>query len=202
MSNLPYYKFRYLLTTPADQSDTITAEEVRAWSIIDETSDVVIDASDLQLIESMIPAAVNYWINETGVYPIHVVWTASLDSTPWEKNLWLRNLPIVSIDKVYGLDADDAETVADAADYAADLENGIVSSYSWPSGDKNFGSFNIEYTHGLGVNAAAVPEDVKTALKQIVTHWFEHREAYTEKQFREVPGAAARIIQQYKPARV
>ena len=53
----------------------------------------------------------------------------------------------------------------------------IVPAYgeAWPATRDIVGTVTVRYVAGYGL-AAAVPEDIKTALKFLVAHWFENRE--------------------------
>jgi uncharacterized phiE125 gp8 family phage protein len=201
MTYVPPTRFRYTQTTAPDQNTIVTLAEAKAHAIIDDTGVTALDTATNELVQSLINAAVQKWIEFTGVYPLHTKFKASLDASPVVCECWLRFPPIVTVDKVYGLDADATETVLDAADYAFDTINAIVKSFEWPSGDANFSNFNIDYTTGLGEDVDAVPDDVKLAIKMTVTHWFQHREAVTDISLREVPQSAQTIMQTYKPAR-
>lgn len=46
------------------------------------------------------------------------------------------------------------------------------------------------------------PEDVQTAIYQIVAHWYEHREAVGNEELMRVPMAADAIIQKYRIRRL
>jgi uncharacterized phiE125 gp8 family phage protein len=203
--------FRYTVT-PADYSTLISADDVRAFAIVDETADVTIDAADASLIALLIQSAIRYWINYTGVFPLHTDVVAELDYSPgdcfggsgWRYPIdcWLRYSPIASVEKIWGLNADSTEDELSAADYVVDYENGIIRSLEWPSGDKDLGSFLINYTSGLGVDDAAVPDDVKTAIKMMVTHWFEIRQPGIEEAITIVPHHAQAIMNEYKQCRL
>ncbi|MDY3558119.1 head-tail connector protein [Gemmata sp. JC673] len=55
----------------------------------------------------------------------------------------------------------------------------------------------VEFTAGWA-NAAAVPKQVLTALKLLAGHWYENREAHTEKKLAELPDGWARVVSRYK----
>ena len=106
-----------------------------------------------------------------------------------------------------GIDGGDTEVDVlinelDAADYGVDLENGIVSSWDWPGGSKKFDSFKIDYKSGLGVDVDAVPEEVKTAVKQIVTHWYQFRQPFAAETIKQVPDMAQAIMRKYSAPRI
>jgi len=203
--------FRYTVT-PADYSTLISVADVREFTIVDETADATIDAADASLIGVLIQSAIRYWINYTGVFPLHTDVVAQLDYSPgdclggtgwrYPVDCWLRYSPIASVEKIWGLNSDATEDALASADYVVDNENGIIRSLEWPSGDKELGSFNINYTSGLGATDNDVPEDVKTALKMMVTHWFEIRQPATEEVINVVPHHAQAILNEYKQCKL
>lgn len=210
MKRIEPTEFRYTVTE-ASYSALVTADDVRAFAIIDETADTAIDAADEALINLLITSAIKYWIDFTGVFPINAAIVAELDYSPGDRSsldfyravdCWLRYAPIQSVTKIYGLNEDATEDVLASTDYVIDKEHGIIRSLDWPSGDKDLGSFRISYTAGLGATASNTPEEVKTAIKMMVTHWFEYRQPTTEAAIFAVPHHAQAILNKYKPTRL
>ena len=60
----------------------------------------------------------------------------------------------------------------------------LASGASWPSGLRAQQSVLIQYVCGY----EDVPEDLKTAIKMMVAHWYENREA------QEMPPEAKRLL--------
>lgn len=59
------------------------------------------------------------------------------------------------------------------------------------------GAVEVDFISGFGSSGAAVPPMLKTAIRMIVAHWFEHREAVG--QFgQEVPLAVDSILRLYQ----
>lgn len=208
MKRIEPQSFRYSVTK-ADQSALVTTDDIRDFTIVDETANTLIDDGDAALINLVTASAIEYWINYTGVYPVASDVVAQLDYSPadiygsmgWVSciDCWLKYSPILSVTKIWAINDDATEDELLAADYAVDCENGIIRSLDWPSGTKNLGSFNISYKAGLAATAADVPEDVKTCIKQIVTHWFEIRQPTSEAAITKVPHHAIATMNQYKP---
>ncbi len=65
--------------------------------------------------------------------------------------------------------------------------------YYWPITREVTGTVTITYTAGYGAKAK-VPDDVKAAIKLIVGHLYEHREAVSEVTLNEVPMAAKSLL--------
>jgi uncharacterized phiE125 gp8 family phage protein len=66
-------------------------------------------------------------------------------------------------------------------------------NYYWPDTRAVTGAVTISYIAGYGT-AAKVPDDVKAAIKLIVGHLYEHREAVSEVTLNEVPMAAKSLL--------
>lgn len=204
-------KFRYT-ETPADYSTLVSVADVRAFTIVDETADATIDAADAALIQTLINSAVQYWIDWTNVFPLHTAVNAQLDYSPGDicrnyayyhvVDCWLKYAPIASVEKIWSINEDATEDELAAADYVIDKENAIIRSLEWPTGSKDLGSFNIDFTAGLGANDSGVPEDVKMAIKMMVTHWFEIRQPGLMESIAIVPHHAQAIMNQYKLKRL
>lgn len=211
MKRIEPQEFRYAVT-PADYTGMVTVDDCRAFTIVDQTNDSAIDTADTTLIQALIDSAIRYWIDYTGVFPIHTSITAQLDYSPGDYysysgldyivDCWMKYEPIASVTKIWAINDDTTENELAAADYVVDTENAIIRSKDWPTGTKDLGSFNITYAAGLSALAANVPEDVKTAIKMMVTHWFEIRQPGIEESIKIVPHHAQAIMEKYKPSRL
>ena len=87
--------------------------------------------------------------------------------------------PLVSVDEIVYVDADGTEQTLDSAYYRVDTgkEPGRITeayNYYWPTTRNVTGAVTITYTSGYGL-AAAVPEDIKAAIKMIVHHLYVNR---------------------------
>lgn len=109
-------------------------------------------------------------------------WELWLDGFPGESVIELPHSPVQSVTAIKHYDADDVETLFPATDYFVDTvsQPGRVvlrSGKSWP--DATLRSANgvcIVYVAGYGA-AVDVPETVKHAIKLLVGHFYENREA-------------------------
>jgi uncharacterized phiE125 gp8 family phage protein len=106
--------------------------------------------------------------------------------------------PLVSVTSIKYLDTDGVQQTLSSALYRVDTntEPGrITEAYnqSWPDIRSVTNTIEIEYIAGYGT-AAAVPDDVKAAIKLIVGHFYEHREVVSELTLNKVPFSAKELL--------
>lgn len=106
--------------------------------------------------------------------------------------------PLVSVTSIKYYDTDGNQQTLASANYRVDTntEPGrITEAYniSWPDIRLITNTIEIEYVAGYGT-AAAVPDDVKAAIKLIVGHLYEHREIVSEVKMDMVPFSAKELL--------
>lgn len=96
--------------------------------------------------------------------------------------LYLPFSPLASVSWVKYYDTDGTLiTLTVDTDYKVDINNepGLVCpayGMTWPSAQDMPNSVNVRYINGYA-NAAAVPDDIKHAMKMLIGHWYRNREA-------------------------
>jgi uncharacterized phiE125 gp8 family phage protein len=185
-------EFFYSLTT-APTVEPVTLDEAKLFARID-------DATDDALVTALIITARQNVENQTGRSLLTQAWTATLDLMPQAGIFELINRPILSITSIRAYNDDDTYEEIDVVnDIILDGQNGRVSlksSAASISGDRATSVFEIVYATGYGSDASDVPEWAKLAIKQMVAHWYENREAITDKQTYQVPFGAQLLIDQ------
>lgn len=166
-----------LVTVPA--SEPVALDDIKAHIRVDEDT-------DNSLISALITAAREWSENYTGRSFITQTWRLWQDNWPQPQGndnasyVALPRPPLVSVSSVKLYDEDDNFTVWDAGNYFVDnarepgrlvLRSGAV----WPTFERAANGIAIEYVAGYGSDVASVPETIKTAIKQLVAHWYEHR---------------------------
>jgi uncharacterized phiE125 gp8 family phage protein len=75
---------------------------------------------------------------------------------------------------------------------------------TWPTGLRAIDSLVVEYTAGYGATAAAVPYDIKAAIKRLVNTIYEQREDFVVGQTisRDVPSDAKTMLDPYRIIRL
>lgn len=183
-------RFHYTLTT-ATTTEPVTLAEAKLFARID-------DSTDDALVTALIIAARQNVEKQTGRTILSQTWTATLDFLPGANTFELINRPIQSVTSIKAFNEDGTSDFIDAGDILIDGANGRVSiiNDATITGDRAFKAFEIVYVTGYGATEADAPEWAKLVIKIAVAHWYEHREAATEKGAKEIPFAAQMIIDQ------
>jgi uncharacterized phiE125 gp8 family phage protein len=106
--------------------------------------------------------------------------------------------PLVSVTSIVYVDTNGTNQTLSATYYRVNTgsEPGRITEaygYYWPLIRDVTGAVTIIYEAGYG-KAAKVPDDVKAAIKLIVGHLYEHREAVSEVTLNEVPMTAKSLL--------
>jgi uncharacterized phiE125 gp8 family phage protein len=186
-------RFAYTLTTDS-ATEPVTLADAKAFARIDSTDD---DA----LVTSLIASARHVVEGYTGRALINQTWTATLDFLPGAITYELSPRPISSVTSIKGINEDGTETAltlpADIILDGANAAIGIKSTAATLSSDRTKNAFEIVFVAGYGAAAANVPEWAKTAIKQLVAHWYENRETAVEKGAKEVPMQTSLLLDSY-----
>ena len=96
--------------------------------------------------------------------------------------LYLPKPNLISVDSITYLDLNGAQQTWPPADYIVDtagLPGRITPAYGlyWPLGRFQANAIEVTFTCGYGPAETDVPEAIKTAMKMMVAHWYENREA-------------------------
>jgi len=141
----------------------------------------------------------------TGVKLITQTWKMTLPEFPSADYINLKYSPIISIDEIKTIDADDTEAVFAATEYKTDLisipaQIKLNADASWTVPSAGYRTVNgVEITYQAGYGAAsAVPEPLKLAIKLLTAHFYENREATTMLTISELPLGIAAIIEPYR----
>lgn len=109
-------------------------------------------------------------------------------------NLRVGKVTAVSSLKYYN--SDDTDTTMPASDYWTDLTGSparIQVKDSWPSTNDRIGNVRIRCTAGWA-SVAEIPENFKAAIKILVSHWYENREAVTDLKLMPIPEGIDTLI--------
>lgn len=87
-----------------------------------------------------------------------------------------------SITSITSYDLDNAGTVFDSANYFVDtasIYGRIVLNYGaiWPNNLRSANAIKVLFRAGYGDSPTSVPEDIITAMKMLIAHYYENREA-------------------------
>jgi uncharacterized phiE125 gp8 family phage protein len=181
----------FKLTVPPSVEPVLLAD-AKQQSRIDTTADDT-------LVTNLITAARQWAEQYTGRSFVTQTWQLWLDLWPGAVELWwdgvrqgpvtgldavnyisLPRAPLQSVNSVQYFDNTDTGTVWPSSNYFVDtirvpgrlaLRLGSV----WPVPSRLSNGIMIEYVAGYGNDGTSVPEQIKTAIRQLVSHWYEHR---------------------------
>jgi uncharacterized phiE125 gp8 family phage protein len=165
-------RFRYSLTTPPTL-EPVTLDEAKLFARVDGTAD---DA----LVTSLIVSARQNVEGQTGRSLIDQTRTATLDFLPNANEYELAFRPISSVTSIKAYNDDGTSEAVDVgSDIIVDESNARIAlkaDAASITGDRQMEVFEIVYVAGYGATAADVPEWAKTAIKMLVSHYYENRE--------------------------
>lgn len=103
---------------------------------------------------------------------------------------------VSAVSSISYIDQDEAPVIVDAADYVVDLTPDVPTitpawDASWPSMTPRPGGVSVTYVAGYGA-AAAVPEDAKAGVLEILAHLYGDGD-----QSVEMPKVAKRVIDNF-----
>ena len=161
-----------LITPPA--TEPLTLEDAKLHLREDGTAQ---DA----LITSLIKAAREHVEGFLGRALVTQTWDLTLDGFPSSGEVLIPRPPLVSVTSVKYLDAAGVQQTMTASDYVVDVAQQpgrvfLAYGANWPTIQTRQNAVVIRFVAGYGA-AASVPESIKAAVKLLVGHWYENREA-------------------------
>ena len=133
-------------------------------------------------ITALIMAARQFVEEWTGRQLITATWKLTLDTFP-AGIIRLPKPPLITVSSVKYYDQDGVLQTLATSVYQADSSDeparfGLQSGEAWPSiEDGRYGAVEITYTAGYGAAASSVPPAIVHAVKLLIGHWNENREA-------------------------
>jgi len=184
----------YLKTAPT--TEPVTRAEALKHCRIETTS-------DNSLVDSLITASRRYVEKITKRQLITATWIYYLDEFPEE--ILIPRPPLISVTSIKYINTSGVETTVSASDYTVDTYSEparIIPAYgeSWPTPRAHINVVYVEYSAGYGA-AASVPEELKSAIKLLMGHLYENREATTELNLTELPMAFYSLLMPYRVLR-
>jgi uncharacterized phiE125 gp8 family phage protein len=178
-------KMAFYETSTEPALEPVSLAEVRAHMIIDDS----IGTDDDDVITGLIVAARIHVEKVTGKAMITRTMAMVLNHWPVTAGqvyapggtLEIKRGPFQSVTKVETFNEDGDATVWAADNYYSNPSNGRGvlcpkgQSY-FPTPTRAVAGIRVEFTAGYG-GASDVPESLTLAVKMLVAHWYEHREA-------------------------
>jgi uncharacterized phiE125 gp8 family phage protein len=169
-------------------------------TVEDAKNHLRIDTDDEDsIIRGFIEAATEWVENATDRQLITASYAFSFAEVP-DEELELPKSPLVSVDSVTYIDADDEEQTLDPSAYRVTTNTTpgeIVFIDSPDSLADRTDAITVNYTAGYG-DPEDVPYLLQMAILQLVGTWYSNREGVTDQQLREIPFGIERLIGQYR----
>lgn len=205
-----------LVTGPA--AEPVTKDEVKLQGKIDS-------AAEDALIDAYITAARQLIERLTGRALITQSWTLTLDDWPrsgrddwWDgqreapisilesAEIEIRKAPFLAITSVETLDESNVATAWASTNYYAASEHGFgrlvkKRGASWPTVQRDAAGIVVTFTAGYGAGASSVPMALRQAIKDVVLHWYENREAAAAEGFNVTPLKTQALLNQFRVGR-
>ncbi len=135
---------------------------------------------DDDLITTLIAAARQHISMFTRRAFVDTTYTMKLDAYPTE--IWVPRSPLSSVTSITYIDSDgNSQTEASSVyDVDTDTEPGRISladGQSWSDTRQQNNAVTVTFVAGYGAAATNVPETIRAAIKLLVGHWYQSREA-------------------------
>jgi uncharacterized phiE125 gp8 family phage protein len=136
-----------------------------------------------------------------GIAMINQSWRLSLDAFP-ASGIEIRLRPVTAITSIVYTDEAGATQTLSALSYTADFDSFPViirpgHGEAWPTTYSKPGAVKVTFSAGHGAGAATVPEPLKAAIKLLVGHYNNNREAVGA-DFSELPLGVQSILDAYR----
>lgn len=164
-----------LVTAPA--SEPLLRTEAKLHLRVDSSF-----TDDDSLIDALITAARQHVENHTRRALVTQTWDLSLDGFPACNEIAVPLPPLQSVTSVKYTDSGGTVTTWGTSNYLVDVAHQpgrIVPAYGvyWPVFTPSPSNpVTVRFVTGYGA-AGAVPEAIKAAMKLLIGHWYENREA-------------------------
>lgn len=181
-----------LVTGPS--SEPITLAEAKLYLRVDDTTE---DA----LITAIITAARRKFENDTYHYLMPQTWELYLNANELNaEQISINKSDITAISSVKYYDQTNTQQTLSTDDYQTAIEGRpySIKITTMPQIYNRLNAMVIRFTLGYA-NAAAVPEDIKTAIKTLIGTLYENRQTVvTGTQVNEVPDTYRFIMENYR----
>lgn len=186
-------------STSSDEILTLT--EVKSFARITDTTLPEFDLENDALLMSLIPASYERFETVTGRFILPAGISMNYNLTCVDVG-WLIEVPHVDITNavIKFYDASGTEYQIDTAEYTVDEKRGTMTLYSTniPTNLRRFNNLIITYETSLFKTSLNVSEQLRTALKQLITHWYENRQSVSDINLTQVPDTTKSIFDKYK----
>jgi len=199
------YDGKSTLVSSVSTSGILDIDDVKAFARIDDTSLSGFDQQNDAIISNLIEAVIDKFEAYTGR---SILESSYLQSYNMLGQFTQASITVphtdISVTSISFYDSDDTQAAALSSEYSIDENRGIIQYYTTtsPSNLRTFDNFQIEYDTAMYSTAEEISEDVKTALMQTITHWYENRQSVSDVNMSFVPDSAKSTFNRYRIRKV
>jgi uncharacterized phiE125 gp8 family phage protein len=159
-----------LLTGPA--VEPVSLAEAKKFLRVEHTADD-------DLITALIAGSRIHVEAQTRRALITQSWRIVRDRWPANGRLEVLPVPLASVTaaRIYRLDGTTQSIAPEAFTLDKAAAPAVLSCSALPAPGRAAGGIEIDITAGYGATSASVPEPLRQAIRQLVTHWYENRSA-------------------------
>lgn len=160
-----------------DQLNVVSLDQAKLWLRVD---------LDYDYEDTLITALIKSAVNQVEQYTLQVLWQRSItEITDRSGNLKIYNYPIIAVEDVVDKDFDD-------------VTFGLVETQWYTEVVTDRAGFNtVTYVAGYDWNydgGSDVPDDIETAIKEMITYLYENRDNPKE----EMPKVVTYLLAPYR----
>lgn len=185
-----------LTRTIAPVAEPVQLADIQAQARV-ETYD------EIGLINRYMRAAREWVENYTERSLITQTWRQTLDRA-FPDTIRLFRGPVQAISDFTYVDQDGIEQTLDAAVYDTDLNSDpalimLAENQVWPQVRDQLGAITVTYTAGYGDTADDVPEQLRLAIMQLGTFWYDNRASViVGDRMSPTPFGVTELLDQYR----
>ena len=191
-----------LLSKTSAYVNIFDIDDVKAFARIDDTSLSGFDSQNDSILSALVDASIDKFEQMTGRRLLENVFTQSynmLHSFDYA-NVQLPHSDVV-VSSVSFYEQDNTQVPLLSSEYDVDEAKGQIQIYAdvtQPSTLRKFNNFVVLYTAAMFEDATEVSDDIKTAIKQQVSHWYENRQSVSDINTSYVTDSAKLTYSRYK----
>lgn len=160
-----------------DQLNVVSLAQAKLWLRLD---------LDYDFEDGLITALIKSAVNQVEQYTLQVLWQRTItEITEYSGNLRIYNYPIISVEDVYDKNFNDLDfDTIDTQHYKDVITNRV-------------GFNTVTYVAGYDWNydgGSDVPDDIETAIKEMITYLYENRDNPKE----EMPKVVTYLLAPYR----
>lgn len=154
-------------------------------------------------LTALIPVAIKYVEDVTGRALVNQEFDIWYDRSEFWQMLgnnfvYLSDLNVNAINSINLVSVDGTETLVDSSTYRL-ADNKAKFDQTMPSSNtRNLDAVKISVTAGYGVDDTEVPEQLKTAMYDLIDHWFKFGGVIKDGSYEHIPDKVKSWLAPYK----